>query len=256
MDRSARAEPAGPFGRVPALTSRQARDTLKVKKVAGQMKSVQFAMVVVLVLGSACTEGTNLAGDGGAQDPGNIRESSDEMLETSTDGGTDGGDAGDPEASDGELPTCAGGWFDPTSGLCWQDPPDETVRIWGDAVAYCDGLLLGGHDGWHLPTISELRSLVRGCPSIETGGTCGVTDSSTDFAGWGYDRCGGCIPLDGPGTGGCFWPAGLSGECGTYHSRTAVSGVSSVWGIHFYAGFVTYGPSGGWVRARCVRPGP
>mgnify|MGYP001580792406 FL=1 len=39
-----------------------------------------------------------------------------------------------PEADGAPCP----GWYDPATGLCWQDPPDGTHRNWDDAVTYCD----------------------------------------------------------------------------------------------------------------------
>jgi len=59
---------------------------------------------------------------------------------------------------------------DTSTGLMWQQDtaPDMT---WQEALAYCEGLDLGDHTDWRLPTINELRSLVdfsRCNPTINT----------------------------------------------------------------------------------------
>jgi hypothetical protein len=151
--------------------------------------------------------------------------------------------------------TCAGGWYDPTSGLCWQDSPDEIRRDWDDAVAYCDGLTLGGHDEWHLPTIDELRSLIRGCPATMTGGPCGLTNACAGAGCWN-EACNGCSS-GGPGTDGACWPPGLGGTVYFYWSSSSYAGDASVaLQVYFYFGSV-----GGDYRAstdfvRCVRSDP
>jgi len=178
-----------------------------------------------------------------------------------------GGAVGTPKA-DAQADLDSGGWCDPSSGLCWQDPVDGAERTWSDAMAYCSGLSLGGYGpgSWHLPTISELRSLIRGCPASVTGGTCGVTDSCPGDGCWRRAECGGCDEYGGSGVGrnisgqrttGCYWTEGLDGKCGFYWSSSSYGGgVSDAWFVSFNTGFIFELRSDATSLVRCVRPGP
>jgi hypothetical protein len=104
---------------------------------------------------------------------------------------------------------------DPENGLMWErDSPTNTVT-WADAEAYCNGFLLGGYADWRLPTINELRSIVRGCEATELGGNCQVSIYCVAMSCANHP-CFGCSAFGGPGPGGCYWPAELggSGLCG------------------------------------------
>ena len=82
----------------------------------------------------------------------------------------------------------------------------------------CNALTLCGFGDWKVPTISESRSLVRGCPSNVTGGACGVTDTCL---GTSCDvGCTICDNLGGPGSLGCYWPEGINGPCNMYWSSS------------------------------------
>lgn len=73
-----------------------------------------------------------------------------------------------------------GYWIDLATGIWWQDPPPACCSAWVEADAYCNDLALAGKGDWRLPTINELRSLVRGCEDTQTGGNCCISDQCSD----------------------------------------------------------------------------
>jgi len=178
----------------------------------------------------------------------------------------DDNDAGDTDTetdSDSdtypELVECASGEgeYDPASDLCWQNPPSDVDLAWQEALDHCDGLSLGGEDDWRLPTISELRALIRGCAATETGGDCWVNDECLHWTCWN-EPCEGCDSLDGPGLDGCYWDPVLAGTCDLWHwsSLTYTEDESFGWGVYFYYGVVSTSLKSDAGSARCVRSGP
>ncbi len=159
----------------------------------------------------------------------------------------------DEDASDGDDSRTDG---DSTNvvGLVWQDPPAGDSMEWQDAIDYCDDLSLDGHSDWRLPSISELRSLIRGCPDTVTGGTCGVTDSCTDSSCWSQSNCWSCSGDAGPADG-CYWPDEMEGPCRWYWSSSPVEDDGyEAWVVSFDSGHVNYyGVDNGYYRVRCVR---
>jgi len=65
-------------------------------------------------------------------------------------------DGGTPETSDDTVK-------DTCTGLTWQrDTGNGAATLsWSEALAYCEGLTLGGRDDWRLPNVTELFSLVN-----------------------------------------------------------------------------------------------
>jgi hypothetical protein len=122
-----------------------------------------------------------------------------------------GADAGAETAPDG----AAGG------GLTWQDPPAAEKMARAQARAYCADLVVGGADDWRLPTISELRALVAGCPATEPGGTCTLVEEGGQASPPPYESCNGCPGGGGPGVAGCYW-RDRGGTCGVYWSTTTL----------------------------------
>lgn len=66
--------------------------------------------------------------------------------------------------------TCSGNFSNTFGGLCWSSPTG-TPKTWSEAGTHCSSI------SGRRPTISELRKLIQNCPSTQTGGSCGVTDS-------------------------------------------------------------------------------
>jgi hypothetical protein len=55
----------------------------------------------------------------------------------------------------------AGTVTDNLTGLMWAKDADATrLKDWKEALAYCNTLILGGHDDWRLPNVKELLSLI------------------------------------------------------------------------------------------------
>jgi Protein of unknown function (DUF1566) len=139
--------------------------------------------------------------------------------------------------------------------LEWQNPPGEDEMEWNQAVSYCESLDLDGHTDWRLPSVSELRSLIRGCPANMTGGACGVTDDCVEDSCWSGICDADCQSSEGPGTDGCYWDSTLSGSCRWYWTSSSFNNEIGgfAWFVNFNTGFVGYYGRLDTHPARCVR---
>ena len=104
-----------------------------------------------------------------------------------------------------------------------------------EAESYCEDLSYGGFDDWHLPTISELRTLLISCSGTMPEGSCGLTDSCLSSSCWSSeDRCDGC---DYHGyTYYSFWEAGWFWSSSVREDNTDLT-----WGINFSTGGIFSG---------------
>jgi hypothetical protein len=108
------------------------------------------------------------------------------------------------------------------TGLMWQKGYSSEEMNWEEALAYCEGLNLGGYTDWRLPNKKELRSLVdysRYNPAINT------TYFPNTAASW-------------------YWS-----------STTNANGTDSAWIMDFNDGYDHYGLKGDSYYARAVRGG-
>ncbi len=151
------------------------------------------------------------------------------------------------------VATC---WTDPTTKLTWENPSTPPGCSWQDAVDDCTALSACGLTDWRLPTIDELRSLIRGCAGTVTGGACPVHvgSSASDFTSSCY-----CTKFSGPSPGGCFWDPVFGERCGFSSllywssSETAVTN-KTAWAASFFDARLLPPFKTDKQRVRCVRP--
>lgn len=169
------------------------------------MMSVCILMLLYL---PSCSCGEN--DDNNDEDP-NIKED-DDAIDDDVSQNDDDDVAGFSCEEDSIVGTET--WTDSLTGLEWQVTPPCESFFWDEAVDYCWSLVLGGFSDWRLPSISELRTLLSGCPETETGGECGVTDECQELSCWS-DICLGCTLSEGPDNG-CYGLPEISDYCMIY----------------------------------------
>ncbi len=210
--------------------------------------------IVLLLLLTGCPSdspsGTSEASTASEDDDASTSEAQTVTSDPMTSSGTSTGDltteSGEPSTSSGPVLGCMAGtpccndagqyedcWFDEATGLAWELDPGGGNPTAAGALTYCDGLTLLGTGGWRLPTLDELRSLVRACPDTEASGACGLTDdcAAQDCRN---DACDGCMDasMEGPGMFGCYWDPNLLGTCDRYWSSTN-TGTGLGWIVDF-----------------------
>ena len=180
----------------------------------------------------------------------------------------------------GKPPGCLwyGSWYDEETNLSWQDPQKDAFTEDNsgvnsfDAIRCCEELVIQGHDDWRLPSIDELRTIIRGAPKSEAGGACAVTGGAKLAGRSVMDimACGGQLkPFQCAGAGNCCWNEALTGTCNTvdpastthyleYWSSTPAADDPDNWigFVFFDTGTVGFNHALSFGEVRCVRDGP
>jgi len=117
-------------------------------------------------------------------------------------------------------------------------------KTWEEAVKYCEDLEEKGFSDWRLPSISELRVLIRNCPKTEKNGDCKVSDYCTEDVCFNKS-CAGC---EGE------YSYSIFGDAGDFWSSSS-NGAGLVMGVNFFKGAV-WKVSGGnenFSSVKCIR---
>ncbi len=150
----------------------------------------------------------------------------------------------------GFLDQCDGIVLDQNTGLLWQRGYQSFSTL-DNARASCNAARDRNLLGWRLPTIDELRGLVRGCPATEPAGACPVhSDSTSDSAATSACTNGCGInqgPVEKPGDPAkkCYMDATFEWQCHLFvsNSQVTTSGGKRSWYLTFYDAAVNVPPS-------------
>lgn len=131
--------------------------------------------------------------------------------------------------------------------LIWQNGSFVVSKSLDD----CDDLEFAGSTAWRTPTISELRTLIRGCPGTEVSGDCPVDDGCLESSCRSDTACDGCTFDAGPDDG-CYWDTMLKGSCSRWISADSqTDDTGKRWSIDFDTGRISAVMSDEYLR--CVR---
>ncbi len=160
------------------------------------MKKLFLVFFTVLIFATvSCGSSKNEGDSDSTKDDTNKTDTSDtsDSADTSsesdkTDTGDDSSDSDKTDTSDtdsGEVnpddpyecsPASLFPCHDSKTGKVWSSISENDMD-WERAVMYCEDLEEDGKTDWRLPTIDELRTLIRNCKITATGGSCEVSES-------------------------------------------------------------------------------
>ncbi len=121
----------------------------------------------------------------------NIGEADDDSTQDDDDDNDtfDDDDTDTPDDDDDDVDPSEEVWTDPDTGLMWINDYNQGCS-WDGGCGFGSW---GGYDDWRLPTISELRTIIRGCPATMTDGSCSATDANPEI----NSDCEGCPDQEG-----------------------------------------------------------
>lgn len=120
---------------------------------------------------------------------------------------------------------------------------------WNKALDYCKNLSENGHNDWHLPTISELRTIIKNCEGPQTGGSCKLQDNSLS-RDWWNDSCHCTYKKN---NSGYYSKLGDDDKISLWSSSTRSDRTSNAWNVNFASAYIDDSRKGKNNYVRCVR---
>jgi len=139
---------------------------------------------------------------------------------------------------------------DTATGLEWTKVNNDN----GNPEQYCSNLVLEGKDDWRLPNITELRTIVKGCANVSTGGSCQAYHDCAMTGTCGADT-NSCLCTESIDGNQCFYDMGI------FQFVIQAMPSSTIYNYQRYhiefcggAGRLRWGPVDSNWSTRCVRP--
>ena len=154
--------------------------------------------------------------------------------------------------------------LDNETKMMWQKAHSKAMHH-EQAKEYCEKLSLDGYNDWRLPTIDDLRSLIKGCAATQTDGECKTHNNCLSSENCWSTACQ-CEANKGEGENGFYWQKDTwdysGNEWGYFWTSSLLSeNHDYAWRVYFKLGAITSEYHDGdrffaFYYARCVRDNP
>ena len=149
-----------------------------------------------------------------------------------------------PECSQSSGTPC----YDPSNGLTWSGLVSEMT--WDEAAEYCPGHTEGDLNGWSLPNINELRTLIQNCPGSQRDGDCAVSyPDYLAYSDWS-DICY-CNRIE--NNDGYYSKLGDDDTVVLWSSSVQSDNPDGVWSVEFAEGYIVNYDKNANNNFRCVK---
>lgn len=120
---------------------------------------------------------------------------------------------------------------------------------WNNAIDYCNNLSENGHDDWRLPTITELRTVIKNCDGSQAGGSCKLQGDSLS-RDWWNDTCHCSYQKNNKGY---YSKLGDNDKVSLWSSSIRSDRTSNAWNVNFASAYIDDSRKGSKNYVRCVR---
>ncbi len=139
---------------------------------------------------------------------------------------------------------------DSTNHLIWS-PLASNDMTQPNALNYCENLVIYGFSDWHLPTIDDLRTLIKNCPGTETNGACAISEKNGKLSESDSSSSCSCAHMN--NNGGYYSKIGDDDTVSPWSSSSRSDDTERAWYVGFFAGKINNSEKSVLSDVRCVR---